>query len=507
MDKKYVMAVDQGTTGTRVILFTRDGRPAASSYEEVDQIYPHPGWVEHDPQQYYEGTRRLMQNALQECAASLDDVAAIGITCQRETTVLWDRETGQPLWNAIVWMCRRSAGICEELKAAGYEQAVREKTGLFIDPYFSGSKIKWILDNVPDARRRAEAGTVCMGTVDSWLMWKLSGGRYHVTDFSNASRTMLLNIHSLEWDSELLDALTIPHNILPQLMPSSGVMAYTDEAICGTRVPFAGDAGDQHAATFGQACFEPGMVKNTYGTGLALMMNIGAEPKLSTHGLTTNLGWHVDGQVDYALEGVIFTGGASTQWLRDGIKIIHDVAESESLATQVPDTGGVYLVPAFTGLCAPYWDMYARGVIVGITRGTSQQHIARAALEAIAYQTRDIVESMEADSGRKMTSLRVDGGATKNNFLMQFQADILDTVIERPAVTEMAALGAAYLAGLGVGFWRDKEELSRNWRLERVFEPRMNQETREQLYAGWKEAVSRSLGWAKKVALAGNPDA
>lgn len=497
--KKYVMAIDQGTTGTRVILFTHDGLPAASSYEEVKQIYPHPGWVEHDPRQYYEGALRCMKAALEDASATWGDVAAIGITCQRETTILWDKETGEPVANAIVWMCRRSAPICEDLKERGYEEKVREKTGLFIDPYFSGTKIKWLFDNIPAAREKADAGKLCMGTVDTWLMWKLSAGKYHVTDYSNASRTMVLNIHTLEWDQELMDALEIPREIMPELHPSSGVMAYTDESVCGAKIPFAGDAGDQHAATFGQTCFEPGMAKNTYGTALALMMNIGKEPKLSTHGLTTNLAWHVNGVVDYTLEGVNFVGGAATQWLRDGVRLIKDLKESETLAAEVPDTGGVYLVPAFTGLSAPYWDMYARGLLIGITRGTSDRHIARAALESIAYQTRDVVDAMQADSGESMESLRVDGGATRNDFLMQFQADLLGARIERPIVTEMAALGAAYLAGLGVGFWEGKEELTKNWKLEKAYEPQMPEEKREELYAGWKEAVSRAREWAKRV--------
>lgn len=496
---KYVMAVDQGTTGTRVILFSRGGLPSAGAYEEINQIYPHPGWVEHDPEDYIEGTLRLMKESLKKARASWSDVASIGITCQRETTVIWDRRTGQPISNAVVWMCRRTAELCENLKSRGYEQQVRDKTGLFIDPYFSGTKIQWILDNVPGARRKAEAGELCMGTVDTWLIWKLSGGRSHVTDYSNASRTMFLNIHTRMWDKELMDAMNIPDRILPELRPSSGIMAYTDESICGARVPFAGDAGDQHAATFGQACFRPGMAKNTYGTALAVMMNIGREPKLSEHGLTTNLGWHLGGETDFTLEGVIFSGGAAAQWLRDGIKVIDDLARSESMAREVPDTGGVYLVPAFTGLCAPYWDMYARGIIVGITRGTTERHLTRAALESIAYQTRDVVEAMESDSGVPMESLRVDGGATGNDFLMQFQSDILDSVIEVPEVTEMAALGAAYLAGLGVGFWKDRDELAENWRVERVFEPGMSRDRRDELYAGWKEAVGRSLGWAREV--------
>lgn len=497
MNRECVMAIDQGTTGTRVILFDHEGGIRASSYEEVEQIYPHPGWVEHNPMHYVDGVRRRMSRVLSDSGIAPSQVRAIGITCQRETTVMWDRETGEPLTNAIVWMCRRSASICENLKQQGLEDKVRKTTGLFIDPYFSGSKIRWILDNVPQVRERAEAGLVCMGTVDSWLMWKLSGGRYHVTDYSNASRTMLLDIHKLQWDEELLAALEIPRSVLPELHPSSGVMAYTDEAICGARIPIAGDAGDQHAATFGQACFDAGMAKNTYGTGLALMMNIGKTPMLSTHGLTTNLAWHVDGRTDYALEGVVFSGGAATQWLRDGISIVDDVAQTESLATEVEDTGGVYLVPAFTGLCAPYWDMYARGIIVGITRGTSRAHLARAALESIAYQTVDVLDAMQADSGQQINCLRVDGGATANSFLMQFQADLLGVPIEVPVVTEMAALGAAYLAGLGVGFWESRDELAANWQRAKLFEPGMSSEQRDELYSGWKEAVKRSLNWAR----------
>jgi len=504
MDKKYIMAIDQGTTGTRVILFNHDGLPVDSSYEEVDQFYPHPGWVEHNPNQYYEGTLRRMQDVLSRTGISLGEIAAIGITCQRETTVLWDKETGEPLANSINWMCRRTTEICEDLKQRGYDDAVRKKTGLFIDPYFSGTKIRWILDNVPGVREKAEAGKVCMGTVDSWLMWKLSGGKYHVTDYSNASRTMLLDIHTFDWDQELLDALDIPRGIMPELKPSSGIMAYTDEGICGASIPFAGDAGDQHAATFGQACFQPGMAKNTYGTGLALMMNIGNEPTLSNYGLTTNLGWHVGGVVDYTMEGVIFSGGAVVQWLRDGIKIIEQAGDSEELSNRVPDTGGLYLVPAFTGLCAPYWDMYARGILIGITRGTTEEHVARAGLESIAYQSADVLESMKEDTQFSMDALRVDGGATANSFLMQFQADILGVPIEVPVVTEMAALGAAYLAGLGVNFWESKEEVASKWRRNKLYEPKMSKDQRDELYGGWKEAVKRSFGWSKIVSHSHN---
>ena len=498
-DARFMMAVDQGTTGTRTILFNREGVAVSSSYEEVEQIYPRPGWVEHDAQAYYPGVLRTARAALETANATHGDVGGIGITCQRETTVLWNRTTGMPVANAIVWMCRRTTEICEELRRNGYEQQVREKTGLFIDPYFSATKITWLLDTVPGLREEAESGEICMGTVDSWLIWQMSGGRCHVTDYSNASRTMLLNIHDLQWDAELLEALRIPPAILPELKPSSGVLAYTDEESFGARLPISGVAGDQHAATFGQACFDTGSAKNTYGTGIALMMNIGREPLLSNHGLTTNLAWHVHGAVDYALEGVIFSGGAALQWLRDGLRLVQSAGECEELATQVEDTGGLYLVPAFTGLCAPYWDPYARGAVVGITRGTSVPHVVRAALESMAYQTRDLVESMEHDCGESINCVRVDGGAASNNFLMQFQADILGIAIERPAVTEMAALGAAYLAGLGVGFWEDQTELANNWRLDRRFEPHMGADRREELYAGWKKAVTRSLKWISNV--------
>ena len=498
MEKRYILTIDQGTTGTRVIVFDRDGKVKASAYREIRQIYPHPGWVEHDPLEYWKTTMACAGEVFSRGNISAGEIAAIGITCQRETTVLWDRDTGLPVYNAIVWQSRQTAKLCEDLKSRGYEKRVREKTGLVIDAYFSGTKIKWIFENVPGVKDKAAKGKICMGNVDSWLIWKLSKGKYHVEDYSNASRTMLLDVHTLKWDKELMDALDIPEVIMPELKPSSGIMAITDrEVFFGEDIPIAGDAGDQHAATFGQTCFKPGMAKNTYGTALALMMNIGERFVLSKNGLTTDLAWVVDGKADYLLEGVVFIGGAAVQWLRDGLKIIKSASECNEMAERIGDTGGVYLVPAFTGLCAPYWDMYARGTIIGITRGTSAEHIARSTLEAIAYQTRDVLEAMEADSGEKAKSLRVDGGATRSDFLMQFQADILGIPIEKPTVTEMAALGAAYLAGLGVGFWKSREEIAKQWKLDRIFEPGMSTDRREELYCGWKKAVQRSLHWAE----------
>jgi glycerol kinase len=496
--KKYIMAIDQGTTGTRVILFNQAGEVHSTAYREIQQIYPQPGWVEHNPREYWQTVQDCTREVLKKGRAKAAEIAAIGITNQRETTILWDRETGEPVYNAIVWQCRRTAPLCDRLKDLGLEPLVREKTGLVIDAYFSATKIRWIMDNVPGVREKIARGSICMGNIDSWIIWNLSRGAYHVTDYSNASRTMLLNIHTLRWDEELLRELKIPEEILPALKPSSGEMARTNrEVFFGEQIPIAGVAGDQHAATFGQTCFRPGMVKNTYGTALALMMNIGETPKLSSNGLTTDLAWHIGGRTEYALEGVVFIGGAAVQWLRDGLRIIGSAQEASALAEKVSDTGGVYMVPAFTGLCAPYWDMYARGLIVGLTRGTGREQIARAALESMAYQTRDILDAMEADSGEKAASLRVDGGATASNFLMQFQADVLGRPVERPSVTEMAARGAAYLAGLGVGFWKTKEEVSRHWKLDRLFEPRMSPDQRDQLYAGWRNAVQRSFGWAK----------
>jgi glycerol kinase len=498
MEKRFIMSIDQGTTGTRVILFNKEGKVHSSGYREIKQYYPSPGWVEHDANEYWDTTLICAKEALDNGKASPKEIEAIGITCQRETTVLWDKITGEPVYRAIVWQSRQTAQICEELKKKGYEGMVKEKTGLPIDAYFSGTKIRWIIDNVPGVKEKIAAGRILMGNVDSWLIWKLSGGAYHVEDYSNASRTMLLNVISLEWDDELLNMLDIPRSILPELKPSSGFLGATSrEVFFGEEIPITGDAGDQQAATFGQTCFEPGMAKNTYGTALALMMNVGEKLVQSKNGLTADLAWVVGNRVDYSLEGLVFIGGAVIQWLRDGLKIIKEASECTELASRVTDTGGVYLVPAFTGLCAPYWDMYARGTIIGITRGTTAEHIARSALEAIAYQTRDLIEAMEKDSGIKAKSLRVDGGATRSGLLMKFQADILGIPLEKPAVTEMSALGAAYLAGLGTGFWKDKKEISRQWKIEKVFEPSMNEDQREALYSGWKKAVKRSLDWAE----------
>ncbi len=498
MDKKYIMSIDQGTSGTRVILFDYKGSITCSAYREIEQIFPKPGWVEHNPREYMATIIDCADEVLKKSKVSPGEIAAIGITNQRETTILWDKDTGEPVYNAIVWQCRRSAGICDGLKARGLEQMVKEKTGLVIDAYFSGTKIKWIIDNVPGVKEKIKQKKILMGNVDSWIIWNLSGRKHHVTDASNASRTMLFNINTLEWDSELFEIMGIDENIMPGVLPSSGIMATTDRKIFGEEIPIAGDAGDQQAALFGQCCFKPGMAKNTYGTALALMMNIGGDPTLSKYGLTTDLAWQIGGKVEYSLEGVIFIGGAAIQWLRDGLKIIDDASQTDMMARKVPDTGNLYMVPAFTGLCAPYWDMYARGIIIGITRGTTREHIARSALESIAYQTRDVIDAMVADSGQQIKSLRVDGGATGNDFLMQFQSDILGIPVEKPVVTEMTALGAAYLAGLGVGFWKSKDEIGKHWQVDRVYEPDMSKDRREELYNGWKKAVERSLGWAKQ---------
>jgi glycerol kinase len=496
--KKYILSIDQGTTGSRVILFNHEGEAFATSYKEIVQYFPYPGWVEHDPMEYISCIKECSKDVMEKTGIGTEQIAAIGITNQRETIILWDKETGRPVCNAIVWQCRRSAAICDEIKAAGYEKVIREKTGLVIDAYFSASKIKWIIDNMPGVKEDIGRGRILAGTVDSWLIWNLSGKKYHVTDYSNASRTMLFNIHTLKWDDELLEIFGINKNILPQVKETSGVMAYSDKAdFLGKEVPFSGVAGDQHAALFGQACYRPGMTKNTYGTGLAIMMNTGDKAVTSKNGLTTDLAWVIDHKPCYALEGVIFMGGSTIQWLRDGLKIINDAAECDILSKTVPDTGNVYLVPAFTGLCAPYWDMYARGVIIGITRGTSREHICRAALEAIAYQTRDVIDCMIADSEVDLALLRVDGGAVKSDFLMQFQSDILGIPIELSRVSEMAALGAAYLAGLGVGYWEDMKDLEGNHAAGKRYEPKMTEEKRELLYSGWKEAVKRSFDWEK----------
>lgn len=495
---KYVLALDQGTTSSRAILFNRDGRVVAVAQKEFPQIYPKPGWVEHNPMDIWESQIEVARKVMSDSGIKPDDVAAIGITNQRETTVVWDKETGQPVYNAIVWQCRRTADICDSLKAKGLAEKIREKTGLVVDAYFSGTKIKWILDNVPGVREKAERGEVLFGNIDTWLMWKLSGGRVHATDYSNASRTMIFNIHSLDWDDELLNELGIPRAMLPKALPSSYIYGYTSAEVFGAEVPLAGDAGDQQAALFGQACFKPGMAKNTYGTGCFMLLNTGETAVPSRSGLVTTIAWGLNGRVEYALEGSVFITGAAVQWLRDGLKIIEKAADTEPLATSVADSGGVYIVPAFVGLGAPYWDMYARGTIVGITRGTMREHLVRATLESICYQTRDVLEAMVSDSGIKLQALRVDGGAVVNNFLMQFQADILGIPVERPVVNETTALGAAYLAGLAVGYWSSQQEIAEQWQMDRRFEPAMAEDVRNKLYSGWKKAVERALGWAKE---------
>jgi len=497
MNKKYILSIDQGTSGSRVILFDYYGRVFQSASREIKQFYPNPGWVEHDPQEYITTILDCIKEVLEKSKINAGEIASIGITNQRETVILWDKETGKPLYNAIVWQCRRTADYCTYLKSKGYSDLINEKTGLIIDAYFSATKIKWIIDNIAGVKEKIKKGEVLAGNVDSWIIWNLSKGKYHVTDYSNASRTLLLNINNLKWDNELLEIFGISESILPELKQSSGVMAFTDKNVFGIEIPVAGDAGDQQSALFGQACFKPGMVKNTYGTALALMMNIGEKPIKSKNGLTTDIAWVVNNKVVYAFEGFIFVGGATIQWLRDGLKIIKDARECDVLSEQVENTGNVYLVPAFTGLGAPYWDMYARGLIIGITRGTSREHICRAAEEAIAYQTLDLINAMASDSSIEMLSLRVDGGATKSDFLMQFQSDILGIPIVRPKVTEMSALGAAYLAGLGVGFWSNIKDLEKQWEVEKIYKPSMDEEKRKALYLGWKNAVNRSLEWAK----------
>jgi glycerol kinase len=506
---KYVLALDQGTTSSRAVLFGREGLPVAMAQEEFAQIFPRPGWVEHDPEDIWRSQINVVYAVLAKAGVSAGDLAAIGITNQRETTLVWERDTGRPVHNAIVWQCRRTAGTCEALQAQGLAETIRQKTGLVLDAYFSGTKAKWLLDEVPGLRERAERGEVLFGNVDSFLIWRLTGGKAHVTDYSNASRTMLFNLHTKDWDDEILAVLGIPRAMLPRVVASSGICGYSNAGLLGAEVPIAGDAGDQQAALFGQAAYAPGMAKNTYGTGCFLLMNSGERAVESKSGLLTTVAWGLPGAtvvagraarapaVTYALEGSVFVAGAAIQWLRDGLGIIATAAESESLARQVPDAGGVYFVPAFVGLGAPYWDMYARGAMVGLTRGTTRAHIARAALEAICYQTRDVLQAMQADSGIVLTSLRVDGGASRNDLLMQLQADILGVPVVRPKVTETTALGAAFLAGLAVGFWRDEQELAALWQADRQFLPGMASEDRERMYEGWQRAVERSRGWAR----------
>lgn len=489
------MAMDQGTTSSRTIIFDNDGKIVASLNKEFEQIYPKAGWVEHNPFDIWNTQMETAKAVLNSAELEPSDIAAIGITNQRETTLVWDKNTGKPVYNAIVWQCRRTAYICDELKAKGWADKIREKTGLVVDAYFSGTKIKWILDNVEGAREKAENGELLFGNVDTWLIWKLTGGSVHVTDYSNASRTMIFNIKTLDWDDEILAELGIPRAMLPAPKPSSFVYGTTDEAVFGAEVPIAGVAGDQQAALFGQACYQPGMAKNTYGTGCFMLMNTGEKAVPSKNGLLTTIAWGIDGKVEYALEGSIFIAGAVVQWLRDELKIIDSAAQSEDYATKVEDTNGVYLVPAFVGLGAPYWDMYARGTIVGLTRGAKREHLVRAALESMCYQTRDVLEAMQSDSGITLQALKVDGGAVKNNFLMKFQSDILGVPVDRPVVSETTALGAAYLAGLAVGYWSSKEEIAAKWQVDKNYKPDMAEEKRETLYKGWKKAVGRAVKW------------
>ena len=492
---QYIMALDAGTTSNRCILFDQEGRVRAAAQKEFPQIFPKPGWVEHDAREIWATQLGVAVEAMGKIGATAADIAAIGITNQRETTVVWDRATGEPMYNAIVWQCRRTSAYCDELKARGYAEAIRRKTGLVVDAYFSGPKIRWILDNVPGARRRAEAGELLFGTVETWLIWLLTGGRVHVTDYSNASRTMLFNINTLDWDEELLDLMDIPRSMLPTPVPSSQVYGETDPGFFGRSIPIAGAAGDQQAALFGQACFTPGQAKNTYGTGCFLLMNTGDKPVFSSSGLVTTVAWGLGNRVSYALEGSIFVAGAAIQWLRDEMRLIDSAADSEYHAGKVADTAGCYVVPAFTGLGAPYWDQYARGAIVGLTRGVNKNHIIRATLESIAYQVSDVLEAMRADSGIALTSLKVDGGASSNNVLMQLQADILQVTVHRPVCVETTALGAAYLAGLAVGYWSSQEEIARNWAVDRTFLPAITTQERDKKLQGWKRAVIRAFDW------------
>ena len=495
---RYVVALDQGTTSSRAVVFDRDGAIVASEMHEFAQLFPRPGWVEHDPREIWDSQLRALRGALRRAGAEPRELAAIGIANQRETSLVWDRASGEPIYNAIVWQSRQSVPICERLVREGLEELFRRRTGLVVDAYFSPTKIRWILDRVEGARERARRGELAFGTVDSWLIHKLTGGRVHATDYSNASRTLLYDIEGLRWDPELLAALEIPESMLPEVRESSGSFGHTDpEWLGGAEIPISGVAGDQQAALFGQACFEQGSIKNTYGTGCFVLMNTGTRARRSSSGLPTTIAWGLDGQVEYALEGSIFIAGAAIQWLRDQLGLLESAAESEALARSVAGTDGVYLVPAFTGLGAPYWDPAARGALVGMTRGTNRAHLARAALEAIAYQTVDVLRCFESDAGLRAERLKVDGGATANAFLLQFQADVLGIPVSRPEVAETTALGAAYLAGLATGFWRDRQEIRRNWRESRRFEPGIDARRRQDLYRGWQRAVERTRGWAE----------
>ena len=494
----YIMSLDQGTTSSRCIIFDRQGNICSSAQKEFRQIFPQPGWVEHDAVEIWRTTLEVAKNAMKKLGAEASDIAAIGITNQRETTIVWDKETGEPICNAIVWQCRRTSHIIDRLVSDGYGDMIRSKTGLVPDAYFSGSKIQWILDNVPGARQKAEEGKLLFGTVDTWLIWNLTGGDIHITDYTNASRTMLYNIHELCWDKELLQLLNIPENILPEVKPSSCVYGKTEYSLLGGEIPIAGAAGDQQCAMFGQCCFEPGQMKNTYGTGCFLLINTGSTPVTSKNGLVTTIGIGFDDHVQYALEGSIFVAGGAIQWLRDELDVLTTAKESYQYATSVPDTNGAYVVPAFTGLGAPYWKQHARGCVVGLTRGFARAHLIRATLESIAYQTYDICKAMEQDSGIPITELKVDGGACANDFLMQFQSDILDCQVQRPNCIETTALGAAYLAGLAVGYWKSLADIRSNWAIDRVFSPNMADSTRHKLLTGWQKAVQCAIAWGEE---------
>ncbi|OCA98447.1 glycerol kinase GlpK [Clostridium beijerinckii] len=498
--KKYILALDQGTTSSRAIIFDKEQNILGVSQKEFTQIYPNQGWVEHNPLEIWASQYGVLQEVIAKTNITQEEVAAIGITNQRETTIVWDKNTGEPVYNAIVWQCRRTAGIIEELKLdQEFSEYVKENTGLLLDAYFSATKIKWILDNVEGARERAEKGELLFGTVDTWLVWKLTNGKVHVTDYTNASRTMLYNIKELRWDERILEKLNIPKSMLPEVKNSSEVYGYTNlGGTGGVRVPIAGMAGDQQCALFGQTCFEEGSVKNTYGTGCFLLMNTGEKMIHSKNGLVSTIAVGIDGKVQYALEGSVFVGGAVIQWIRDELKLVTDAADTEYFAQKVEDNGGVYVVPAFTGLGAPYWDMYARGAIFGLTRGANRNHIIRAALESIAYQSKDLIDAMQEDAGCKLTRLKVDGGASRNNLLMQFQADITGAEVVRPIITETTALGAAYLAGLAVGFWKSKEEIAEKWAVSQSYSPNLAEEKKEKLYKGWKKAVKRAEGWEEE---------
>ena len=498
---KYIMALDAGTTSNRCILFDETGKICSMAQKEFKQMFPNPGWVEHNANEIWSTQLGVAVEAMNTINAKAEDIAAIGITNQRETVIVWNKETGEPVYNAIVWQCRRTSDIADALKKKGLQDSFRAKTGLIIDAYFSATKVKWILDNVEGARELADEGKLLFGTVETWLIWKLTNGRVHVTDYSNASRTMLFNINTLEWDKEILEELDIPESMLPEVKPSSYIYGYTDPSFFGAKIPIAGAAGDQQAALFGQTCFTEGEAKNTYGTGCFLLMNTGEKPVFSKNGLVTTIAWGIDGKVNYALEGSIFVAGAAIQWLRDGMRLIDSAADSEYMATKVKGTHGCYVVPAFTGLGAPHWDQYARGTIVGITRGTNKNHIIRATLESIALQVCDVIDAMKADAGIEIRSLRVDGGASANNFLMQFQSDMINAPVNRPACVESTAMGAAYLAGLAVGYWANKEEVIKNQQPGKVFNPALSEEEREAKRKGWNKAVKYAYGWAKE-----NPD-